>query len=96
VKVERVGCRVGTEAKEEAVCDRAKAAKGVNNEGDQEGVALIQCANYHFAIYKSTGGADARATKFCLFCFLKVFDDGNCIGGNTSRRPPCNCSHLQL
>jgi hypothetical protein len=79
VKVERVGCRVRVEAKEEAVCDRAKAAEGVNNEGDQEGVALIQCANYHFAIYKSTGGAEARDTKFCLFCFLKVFGDGNCI-----------------
>jgi hypothetical protein len=62
VKVERVvGCRVGTEAEEEAVCDRAEAAEGVNNEGDQEGVALIQCANYHFAIYKSTGGADASS-----------------------------------
>jgi hypothetical protein len=24
------------------------------NEGDQEGVALIQCANDHFAIYKSS------------------------------------------
>ncbi len=85
MKVERVGCRVRVEAKEEAVCDRAKATKGVNNEGDQEGVALIQCANYHFAIYKSTGGADARATKFCLFCFLKVFGDGNHIGGLTNR-----------
>lgn len=86
MKVERVvGCRVGTEAEEEAVCDRAEAAEGVNNEGDQEGVALIQCANYHFAIYKSTGGADARATKFRLFCFLKVFGDGNRIGGITNR-----------
>jgi hypothetical protein len=64
------------EAEEEAVGDGAEAGKGVNNEGYQKGVALIQCTNYHFAIYKSTGGAeDARATKFCLFCFLKVFGE---------------------
>jgi hypothetical protein len=62
VKVERVGCRVRAEAKEEVVCDRAEATEGVNNEGDQEGVALIQYTNYHFAIYKSTGGADTWAT----------------------------------
>ncbi len=85
MKVEGVRCRFGTEAEEEAVCNRAEATKGVNNEGDQEGVALIQCTNYHFTIYKSTGGADAWATKFCLFCFLKVFGDGNCIGGITNR-----------
>jgi hypothetical protein len=42
------------EAEEEAVGDGAEAAKGVNNEGYQKGVALIQCTNYHFAIYKST------------------------------------------
>jgi hypothetical protein len=34
VKVERVGCRVRVEAEEEAVCDRAEATEGVNNEGD--------------------------------------------------------------
>jgi hypothetical protein len=85
VKVERVGCRVRTEAKEEVVGDGAEAAKGVNNEGYQKGVALIQCMNYQFTISKSTGGADAWAMKFCLFCFLKVFGDGNRIGGITNR-----------
>jgi hypothetical protein len=85
LKVERVGCRVRTEAEEEVVGDGAEAAKGVNNEGYQKGVALIQCTNYHFAIYKSTGGADTRTTKFCLFCFLKVFGDRNHIGGITNR-----------
>jgi hypothetical protein len=34
VKVERVGCRVRAEAEKEVVCDRAEAAKGVNNEVD--------------------------------------------------------------
>jgi hypothetical protein len=85
VKVEWVGCTVRAEAEEEVVCDRAEAAEGVNNEGYQEGIALIHCVNYHFTIYKSTGGADARATKFCLFCFLKVFGDGNRIEGITNR-----------
>jgi hypothetical protein len=83
--VERIRCRVRTEAEEEVVSNGAEAAEGVNNEGYQKGVALIQCTNYHFAIYKSTGGADARATKFCLFCFLKVIGDGNRIGGITNR-----------
>jgi hypothetical protein len=73
------------EAEEEAVGNGAEAAKGVNNEGYQKGVAFIQCTNYHITIYKSTGGADAWAMKLCLFCFLKVFDDGNCIGGITNR-----------
>ncbi len=41
VKVERVGCRVKVEAEEEAVCDRAEAAEGVNNEGDQEGSHIV-------------------------------------------------------
>jgi hypothetical protein len=73
------------EAEEEVVGDGAKAAEGVNNEGYQKGVALIQCMNYHFTIYKRAGGADARAMKFHLFCFLKVFGDGNRIGGITNR-----------
>jgi hypothetical protein len=85
VEVERIRCRIRMKAKEEAVGDGAKAAKGVNNEGYQKGITFVQCMNYHFTIYKSRGGVDTWATKLCFFCFLKVFDDGNHIGGVTNR-----------
>jgi hypothetical protein len=85
VKVKRIRCRIRMKAEEEVVGNGAEAAEGVNNEGYQKVITFIQCMNYHLTIYKSTGGADARATKLCLFCFLKVFDDGNHIGGITNR-----------
>ncbi len=72
-------------AEEEAVGDGAEATEVVNNEGSQKRITFVQCTNYHFTIYKSTGSADAWATKLCLFCFLKVFGDGNRIGGITNR-----------
>jgi hypothetical protein len=52
VNVERIRCRIRTEAKDEAVGNGAKAAKKVNNEGYQKGVTFVQCTNYHFTIYK--------------------------------------------
>jgi hypothetical protein len=59
-------CRIRTEAEEEAVGNGAEAAEGVNNEGYQKGVTFVQCTNYHFTIYKSTGGADARGHETSL------------------------------
>ncbi len=85
MEVKRIRCRIRTKAVEEVVGDRAKAAKEVNNEGYQKGITFVQCMNYRFTIYKSTGGADAWAMKLRLFCFLKVFDDRNSIGGITNR-----------
>eukprot|EP00544_Gedaniella_sp_CCMP2646_P012307 CAMPEP_0202497248 /NCGR_PEP_ID=MMETSP1361-20130828/22393_1 /ASSEMBLY_ACC=CAM_ASM_000849 /TAXON_ID=210615 /ORGANISM="Staurosira complex sp., Strain CCMP2646" /LENGTH=112 /DNA_ID=CAMNT_0049128805 /DNA_START=291 /DNA_END=629 /DNA_ORIENTATION=- len=72
-------------AEEESVCNGAEGTKGVNNKGDQESIAFIENSNNHFTIHKRTGVIDGRATKFLLFSSLKVFGDGNRIGGIANR-----------
>jgi hypothetical protein len=80
LEVEWVWFRVWLKAEEESVCNGTKCTKGVNNEGNKEGIALIECSNNHFTIHKSTDIIDSQATKFLLFSSLKVFGNGSHIG----------------
>ncbi len=40
------------EGRKGSVCNETKCTKGVNNKGNKEGIALIECLNNHFTIHK--------------------------------------------
>jgi hypothetical protein len=56
------------EGQKELVCNGTKGTKGVNNEGNKEGIALNECSNNHFTIHKSTDIIDSRATSLLRSC----------------------------
>jgi hypothetical protein len=67
--------RVRTDAKKEAICKRAKTAKGVNDKGEEKSVRIVQSTYDHFTIHKSVDSIDRWASKFLSLCFLLVLCD---------------------